>query len=264
MNWLDIVLILILAWSVAVSFRKGLTREIVGLASVILALAAGIWCYGAAGGYLAGWFSSRSVANFVGFASVFLAVMLAGALVNFILGRLWKVTGLSIVDHLFGAAFGAVRGILIAIALIMAIMAFSSGDRPPESVVRSRSAPYVANAARVIVAAAPYELKEGFRARPKRKRKKMKDSFDGLVQRLLNGGVFLEEAVEILERGMIEGALGRNGGNQSAASKQLGIHRNTLQRKIQEFGLENGRHRTRRKPAGRVARSRKGKKTDAA
>ncbi len=87
----------------------------------------------------------------------------------------------------------------------------------------------------------------------------MKDNFEGLVQRLLNGGVFLEEAVEILERGMIEGALGRNAGNQSAASKQLGIHRNTLQRKMQEFGLENGRQRARRKPVGRVARTRKGK-----
>ena len=33
---------------------------------------------------------------------------------------------------------------------------------------------------------------------------------------------------------------GANAGNQCAASKQLGIHRNTLQRKMEEYGLGNG------------------------
>ncbi|MBZ5582611.1 MAG: hypothetical protein LAQ30_10495 [Acidobacteriia bacterium] len=87
----------------------------------------------------------------------------------------------------------------------------------------------------------------------------MKDNFDGVVQHLLNGGIFLEEAVELLEKSMIEGALKRCGGNQSAASKQLGIHRNTMQRKTLAYGLGNGRPRARRKPAGRVPRPRKGK-----
>jgi DNA-binding NtrC family response regulator len=56
---------------------------------------------------------------------------------------------------------------------------------------------------------------------------------------------------------MIEAALGHSKGNQSAASKQLGIHRNTLQRKALEYGLENGRIRSRRKPASRELRARK-------
>ncbi|MBZ5582610.1 MAG: CvpA family protein [Acidobacteriia bacterium] len=163
MNWLDIVLLLILAWSVAASFRKGLTREIVGLASVVLALLLGIWFYGTVAVLFKPYVSSPSVANFAGFSVVFVGVMLLGALVSFALGKLWKVTGLSIVDHVMGAVFGAVRGILVAIALIVAIMAFSQGDRPPASVARSRLAPYVADAARVVVAAAPHDLKEGFR-----------------------------------------------------------------------------------------------------
>ncbi|MGA2040200.1 MAG: helix-turn-helix domain-containing protein [Bryobacteraceae bacterium] len=85
----------------------------------------------------------------------------------------------------------------------------------------------------------------------------MKNEFDGLVARLLNGGVFLTDAVALLERSMIEAALGQSKGNQSAASKKLGIHRNTLQRKALEFGLESGRTRSRRKPASREIRARK-------
>ena len=85
----------------------------------------------------------------------------------------------------------------------------------------------------------------------------MKNEFDGLVARLLNGGVFLTDAVALLERSMIEAALGHSKGNQSAASKKLGIHRNTLQRKALEYGLESGRTRSRRKPASRELRARK-------
>ena len=69
----------------------------------------------------------------------------------------------------------------------------------------------------------------------------MNDRFDGLVDHLLNGEIFLAEAIELLERSMIQGALSRNSGNQCAASKPLGIHRNTLQRKMVEYELGNGR-----------------------
>jgi DNA-binding NtrC family response regulator len=87
----------------------------------------------------------------------------------------------------------------------------------------------------------------------------MKDRFDGLVEHLLDGGFFLQQAIEILEKNMIQGALDRNKGNQCAASKQLGIHRNTLQRKMVEFALNGARTRVKRKPMARAAQPRKRK-----
>jgi DNA-binding NtrC family response regulator len=75
----------------------------------------------------------------------------------------------------------------------------------------------------------------------------MKERFDLLIDHLLHSNIFLPQAVELLERSMIQRALDQSAGNQCAASKQLGIHRNTLQRKMREYELENGR--TRRKPA---------------
>ena len=85
----------------------------------------------------------------------------------------------------------------------------------------------------------------------------MKERFDGLIERLLEANVFLPEAIEILERSMIHRALDANTGNQCAAAKQLGIHRNTLQRKMQEFGIGNGKPR--RKPVAKVVKTRKRK-----
>jgi Fis family transcriptional regulator len=92
----------------------------------------------------------------------------------------------------------------------------------------------------------------------------MKEKFDSLVEQLVGGNVFLQEAVEVMERSMIRLALERHSGNQCAAAKQLGIHRNTLQRKMVEYGLDNGRVRARRKPLTRVRRIAKGKKAGAA
>jgi len=81
----------------------------------------------------------------------------------------------------------------------------------------------------------------------------MKSEFDGVVEHLLRGNILMQEAVELLEKRMIEGALAAKDGNQSATAKQLGIHRNTLQRKMSQYGLENGRSH-RRKPARSEAR----------
>ncbi len=84
----------------------------------------------------------------------------------------------------------------------------------------------------------------------------MKERFDALVDYLMDSGLFLEQAVEILEKGMIERAMLATSGNQSEAAKILGIHRNTLQRKMMGYQIDG--KRPRRKPMvsaeGRAAR----------
>jgi len=163
MNWLDGVLLLILALSVAAGFRKGLSRQAIGLVSVVLAIVLGLWLYGLVGAYLAPYVSSRRLANFGGFVLVFCGVMVAGSLVGFAVGKILKFTGLSFLDRLLGAGFGVLRATLISVALILGLMAFSAEGKPPQSVVRSRVAPYAVGAARVFAAMAPHEMKEGFR-----------------------------------------------------------------------------------------------------
>jgi DNA-binding NtrC family response regulator len=88
-----------------------------------------------------------------------------------------------------------------------------------------------------------------------RERHEMKEKFEALVEHLVGHGFFLEEVVELLERTLIEKALERTGGNRSAASKLLGIHRNTMQRKMAEYDL--GTPKTRRKPVRAESRVRR-------
>jgi DNA-binding NtrC family response regulator len=81
----------------------------------------------------------------------------------------------------------------------------------------------------------------------------MKETFERLVDHLLEKGFLLEEAIGLLEKTLVERALQRTRGNRSAAAKLLGIHRNTLQRKLEEYKIAPVR--VRRKPPASVGRS---------
>jgi DNA-binding NtrC family response regulator len=78
----------------------------------------------------------------------------------------------------------------------------------------------------------------------------MKQRFDAVIGDLIDAGFFLEQAVEILERGMIERSLQTTNSNQSEAAKLLGIHRNTLLRKMVEHQIDG--KRPRRKPVSKA------------
>ncbi|MEI9977352.1 MAG: CvpA family protein [Ignavibacteriota bacterium] len=162
MNWLDVILLLIIGASVIGSFRKGLSRQLIHLVAVIAAIVLGAWFYGRVAEYLEPHMSSPTAARLGGFLIVFFVVVFLGAMVSFTVGKFLRVTGLSIVDHLLGAVFGLLRGVLVAVALIMGVMAFSKNGKPPRAIEESRVSPYVSQAARVFAALAPHELKEGF------------------------------------------------------------------------------------------------------
>jgi membrane protein required for colicin V production len=143
----------------------------------------GIWFYGTVAIYLGQYSISRTAANLAGFFVVFAIVFLAGIIVRVIVGKFLRVTRLSILDHLLGAAFGALRGLMIAVALLTGVMAFASNGTPPAAVTGSRLAPYVSEGARLFVAMAPHELKEGFR----KTYAEAKSAWDSALQRRIHG-----------------------------------------------------------------------------
>lgn len=65
---------------------------------------------------------------------------------------------------------------------------------------------------------------------------------------MVERGILFDEAVGEFEKRFIKRVLERTEGNQSRAAQILGIHRNTLSRKIDEYKLDNRNHRSRRTP----------------
>ena len=73
----------------------------------------------------------------------------------------------------------------------------------------------------------------------------MKDQLDGLVTQMVERGILFDEAVGEFEKRFIKRILDRAEGNQCRAAKMLGIHRNTLSRKIGEYRLDHNGARKR-------------------
>ena len=72
----------------------------------------------------------------------------------------------------------------------------------------------------------------------------MKEQLDTLINQMIEHGIHFEDAVSELEKRFIKKVLEKNKGNQSKSAHDLGIHRNTLSRKIDEFSLD---HRPKRR-----------------
>ena len=69
----------------------------------------------------------------------------------------------------------------------------------------------------------------------------MKDQLENLIGQMVERGILFDEAVTEFEKRFIKRALDRSNGNQSRAARILGIHRNTLSRKIGLYKLEHRR-----------------------
>jgi DNA-binding protein Fis len=71
----------------------------------------------------------------------------------------------------------------------------------------------------------------------------VKDQLESLVGQMVERGILFDEAVGEFEKKFIKRVLDRTNGNQSRAARVLGIHRNTLSRKIGIYKIDS---RTRR------------------
>ncbi|MBZ5699399.1 MAG: helix-turn-helix domain-containing protein [Acidobacteriia bacterium] len=71
----------------------------------------------------------------------------------------------------------------------------------------------------------------------------MKDQLEALVGQMVERGIHFDEAINEFEKKFIKRVLDRSHGNQSHAARLLGIHRNTLSRKIGFYKLDSRPHR---------------------
>jgi len=67
----------------------------------------------------------------------------------------------------------------------------------------------------------------------------VKEQLEALVGMMVDRGILLEEALTEFEKKFIKRVLDYAKGNQCRAAKVLGIHRNTLSRKISQYKLDS-------------------------
>lgn len=119
MNWLDYIFIGIICASVAVSLVRGFVREVLSIVVWLAAVWLSLRFARQLAPYLHDYMSSPTLRLVVAFAGLFVAVLLLGALVNYLAGTLVGKTGLGGTDRLLGMVFGGLRGVLIVGLLVL-------------------------------------------------------------------------------------------------------------------------------------------------
>jgi DNA-binding NtrC family response regulator len=69
----------------------------------------------------------------------------------------------------------------------------------------------------------------------------VKEKLESLVAEMVERRIYLDEAVNEFEKRFIQSALSKTAGNQTKAAEILGVHRNTLNRKIGQHKLNGHR-----------------------
>ncbi|MEK7230404.1 MAG: CvpA family protein [Pseudomonadota bacterium] len=119
MTGFDYAVLAIVGISVLLSIIHGFVRELLALASWIVAFIAAQLFAADAARLLPTAIASESLRLLAAFLAVFLAVLLATTLLANVLSGLFRRAGLGPVDRLLGAVFGLVRGFAIVMVVML-------------------------------------------------------------------------------------------------------------------------------------------------
>jgi len=117
MTVVDVVIIFVILLSALFSLIRGFVKEAVSLTTWLLA----IWVSAHFSSKLAPMMpmDSEAVRQVAGFGILFVLTLLIGVLVNVVIARFIKKTGLSSADRLLGVLFGLLRGALIIVVFVV-------------------------------------------------------------------------------------------------------------------------------------------------
>ena len=129
MNWADYCIIAALVLSVLMGLWRGFIGEAIALVCWILAF----WVAWTFGAQLAAQFTAITLPSarlLLGYAICFVGVLIAGALVGFLMRKLVAGSGLSGSDRMLGMVFGLIRGLAI-ITIAVLILKFTPLPQDP-------------------------------------------------------------------------------------------------------------------------------------
>jgi membrane protein required for colicin V production len=119
MSWPDYAILGTILISVLVGALRGFIKEVFSLVVWSAAFLVAYQYAGDVAAMMEEQVSLPSARTAIGFSGLFVVVLLVGGLLNYLLGRLVESTGLSGTDRLLGGVFGAGRGLVLVLAVLL-------------------------------------------------------------------------------------------------------------------------------------------------
>jgi len=153
MNALDIALLIVVVIGTGIGLARGFVRILIGILSLVVAFFLASRYQDAIAGVLTSRHVSETPARIGAYVLVFIATMIAGSLVAWVVGKILKLAMLSWADRLAGGALGLVGALLAAAFLVHPLVASTHGGS--QLLETSKFAPYVSVVADLGNAVAP-------------------------------------------------------------------------------------------------------------
>ena len=129
MTALDWLILLIVGASVLLALSQGFIVELFSLGGAVLGLLGAAWGYPLLTPFFQNWVRLTPMAQLLSFLTIFFVLFLATGVTGRLLSHAAKETGMRWADRMMGAAFGLVRGIVIATVLVLAFATFSPDSK---------------------------------------------------------------------------------------------------------------------------------------
>lgn len=130
MDWIDLAILAAIGVSTLISLVRGFVREILSLVVWVLAFLVALTFAGALSAHLAFVSDSGTMRSIAAFVALFVATLIAGAIVNHMIGAVISGAGLRWVDRAAGTLFGLVRGVALVAALMVVGLIAGLDARP--------------------------------------------------------------------------------------------------------------------------------------
>jgi membrane protein required for colicin V production len=163
MNPFDIIIIVILGYSLVRGIFRGLVKEVSSIIGVLGGFYAAFTYYPMLAKLLSGLIRETAYLNILSFMIIFCSVLIIVGILGIIIKYLLNIAFLGWVDRIGGVGFGLIKGILIASILFITLTAFL--PKGSAFLKNSMLAPHVSWVSEKMAKVVSKEMKQDFTAK---------------------------------------------------------------------------------------------------